>query len=110
MGIRRFTTVAIATGLITLNSAAAADPAAEQSFVPIGVVTDKTETTVVVESGDHLWKISQDHLDTTLGRAADDTEVAPFWSSVIESNQDKLRSGDPDLIFPGEVVVLPADD
>jgi len=109
MGIRRFTTVAIATGLITVSSAAAADPAGEQSFLPIGVVTDETETTVVVENGDHLWKISASHLDDALGRPAEDGEIAPFWRSVIESNRDDLRSGDPDLIYPGEVVVLPPD-
>jgi nucleoid-associated protein YgaU len=26
---------------------------------------------------------------------------------VIEANRDHLRSGDPDLIYPGESIVLP---
>jgi hypothetical protein len=26
---------------------------------------------------------------------------------VVEANRERLRSGDPDLIYPGETVVLP---
>jgi nucleoid-associated protein YgaU len=26
---------------------------------------------------------------------------------VIEANRDRLRSGDPDLIYPGEEIILP---
>jgi hypothetical protein len=35
-------------------------------------------------------------------------EITPVWVEVIAANRDRLRSGDPDLIFPGEIVVLPA--
>jgi nucleoid-associated protein YgaU len=42
-----------------------------------------------------------------LGRTAGPDEVAGFWRSVIEANRELIRSGDPDLIYPGEVVVLP---
>jgi len=59
---------------------------------------------VVVERGDHLWKISARHI----GPEATDGEVAPYWREVITVNTPHLRSGDPDLIFPGEVVRLPA--
>lgn len=59
------------------------------------------QTTVV--PGDHLWKISAHHLS----RYAPDREVAPYWLEVIEMNRADLRSGDPDLIFPGEVIRLP---
>lgn len=73
--------------------------------VPIGVVDDpgSPSGTVVVERGDHLWKISERHL----GPATPDLQVAPYWREVIEVNTPTLRSGDPDLIYPGEVVVLP---
>jgi hypothetical protein len=37
-----------------------------------------------------------------------DTEVAPYWVAVCERNRATLTSGDPNLIFPGEVVTLPA--
>lgn len=58
---------------------------------------------VVVVKGDHLWKISARHL----GEDAGDEEIAPYWREVIETNTPHLRSGDPDLIYPGEVVQLP---
>jgi nucleoid-associated protein YgaU len=34
-------------------------------------------------------------------------EISPYWRVVIETNREGLRSGDPDLIYPGETVVLP---
>ena len=34
-------------------------------------------------------------------------EVARHWRQVIEVNLERLRSGDPDLIYPGEVFDLP---
>lgn len=63
-----------------------------------------SQGTVVVEKGDHLWKISADHL----GPEASDGQIAPYWLEVVEVNTPTLRSGDPDLIYPGEVVALPA--
>ncbi|HUF14433.1 MAG TPA: hypothetical protein VMQ46_00925 [Acidimicrobiia bacterium] len=61
-------------------------------------------TSVVVERGDHLWKISERHL----GPGATAAEVVPYWLEVIDVNTSGLRSGDPDLIYPGEVIELPA--
>lgn len=70
-----------------------------------------TETTepdvVVVESGDNLWAIAERHLARVWDRAPSDGEIAPYWVELIEANRDGIRSGDPDLIFPGERIVLP---
>jgi nucleoid-associated protein YgaU len=63
-----------------------------------------------VVRGDNLWTIARDHLAAELGRrAADlsDREIGAYWSTVVEENRGRLRSGDPDLIFPGEMVELP---
>lgn len=96
------------TAIITLSSLAMAEPAGEPSFVPVGLTTvDETAGSVVVERGDHLWKISQDHLDQALGEPATVGDVDPYWRSVIDANRDRIRSGDPNLIYPGEVVMLP---
>lgn len=59
--------------------------------------------TVVVRKGDHLWKIAERHLT----EKASSTPVAPYWREVVSHNEPHLRSGDPDLIYPGEVVELP---
>lgn len=107
MGSRRIRVVLVAIAMSAVGTVAWADPAGEVSFVPIGLVPDSSAASVVVERGDHLWKISQNHLDQRLGRTAGPDEVAGFWRSLIEANRELIRSGDPDLIYPGEVVVLP---
>ncbi|MCZ7526347.1 MAG: hypothetical protein M5U14_08220 [Acidimicrobiia bacterium] len=67
-------------------------------------------TTHVIVPGEHLWSIAADHLARTTGlppsRLGND-EIARTWIRVVEANRSRLASGDPDLVFPGEVVVLP---
>jgi hypothetical protein len=66
---------------------------------------------VVVAEGDNLWVLAARHLAASSGRASTDVpdaEVAPYWARVCDANRDRLASGDPDLVFPGERVVLPA--
>lgn len=97
-----------ATTLLSIGSVALAQPAGSPSFVPVSMSQPRPgDTSVVVEPGDHLWKISEEHLAGVLGRHAEDAEVDPYWRSVIETNRDLLASGDPDLIYPGETVTLP---
>jgi nucleoid-associated protein YgaU len=94
--------------LLSIGSVAVAQPAASPSFVPVSISeTSPVPDSVVVEPGDHLWKISEEHLAGVLGRPAEDAEIDPYWRSVIETNRDLLASGDPDLIYPGETVALP---
>lgn len=71
---------------------------------------DPTDKEVVVEPGDHLWKLAEERMREVLGRTPEDSEVAPYWRKVIDVNRSRLRSGDPDLIFPGEEIVLPPPD
>jgi uncharacterized membrane protein YgcG len=63
-----------------------------------------------VERGDNLWAIARDRLAEVSGRRSvelSDREVAAYWATVVEANRGRLRSRDPDLIYPGEVVELP---
>jgi nucleoid-associated protein YgaU len=107
MGNRRANSILLATLLITVSAVAMAAPAGEPSFVPVGLDPGSTATSVMVKRGDHLWKISQRHLEQVLARPTGANEVDPFWRSVIEANQPRLRSGDADLIYPGETIVIP---
>ena len=66
--------------------------------------------TVIVREGDHLWKIARRHLEEVIGAAVTGGQIARYWRSLIDHNIDRLRSGDPDLIYPGEVIVLPASE
>ncbi len=61
-----------------------------------------------VRTGDHLWAIAEQVLMLRTGRPiVPDHEIAPFWRHLIEVNRSTLRSGDPDLIFPGEMLTIP---
>jgi nucleoid-associated protein YgaU len=63
-----------------------------------------------VVSGDNLWTIARDHLAEIRGRPAaelSDREIAVYWLKVIKANRARLKSGEPDLIYPGERTVLP---
>ena len=63
---------------------------------PEATVTVPELATAIVERGDSLWRISRQ----VYGRGIRYTEI-------FEANQDQIRN--PDLIFPGQVFVLPPD-
>ena len=63
-----------------------------------------------VALGDNLWTIARDRLAKVTGRPAaalSEREIARYWLDVVDANRASLRSGDPDLIFPGETIKLP---
>lgn len=62
-----------------------------------------------VQCGDNLWEIAESQLSVQLGRGPSSSEVAPYWRELVNLNRGSLRSGEPDLIFPGELIALPAD-
>jgi len=101
--------VTLVTVVVMIGSAAMAEPAGTPTFVPVslGDGAPASEGSVVVEPGDHLWKISASHLEGILDRPPEPAEIDPYWRDVIETNRASLSSGAPDLIYPGEVIELP---
>jgi hypothetical protein len=70
-----------------------------------------TATTVTVGPGDDLWRLAATRLAAATNRPrADlaDAEIARYWVAVCEANRGVVRSGDVNLVYPGEVLVLPA--
>lgn len=64
---------------------------------------------VQVHGGDDFWRLAEQHLATSWGRAPNPAEVAPYWRQMIDANRDRLAPpGDPNLIFPGQTFVFPA--
>jgi hypothetical protein len=66
-------------------------PASPTSPPPSAVATHR------IAPGEHLWSIAAGHA----------TDVAPYWRRLVELNRPHLRSGDPDLVYPGESIELP---
>jgi nucleoid-associated protein YgaU len=65
------------------------------STAPRATPAAGTTRTYVVRSGDSLSKIAKEHY----GRAED-------WRKIYEANRDLIK--DPDLIYPGQELKLPA--
>jgi nucleoid-associated protein YgaU len=64
----------------------------------------------VVAAGENLWTIAAAALGSaprSAPGALSDRAIAPYWASVVAANRPFLRSRDPDLIYPGEVIRLP---
>jgi hypothetical protein len=85
-----------------------APPAPDPSPVPAEPTS--LPAPYVVVSGDSLWTIAAAHLARATGRAVAEVpvgEVASYWARVVDHNRDALRSGNPNLIYPGEALELP---
>lgn len=63
--------------------------------------------TWVVSSGEHFWSIASSHVGDTLGHPPTALQVVEYWRSLVDANLPVIRSGNPDLIHPGEVLELP---
>ena len=106
-GLRGLTVALFVCALLGADIALAGE-GADQVRMPIGPgAHDSRPRQVTVVEGDHLWKISKRHLEDQMQRLPANSEIGPYWRNVIDENLATLRSGDPDLIYPGEVIELP---
>jgi hypothetical protein len=64
--------------------------------------------TWTVRPGDDFWSIAEIVVARASSAPAGGRHIALYWSRLIEANRGRLpRPGDPDLLFPGDLVVLP---
>jgi hypothetical protein len=88
--------------------AVAPTPVTPPPTAPSPVASPPAPTrTYAVRAGDNLWRISRAELIVRGNAAPDDSTIARYWQAVIAANRATLRSGNPNLIFPGELVALP---
>jgi len=60
----------------------------------------QAHSTYQVEPGDSLWRIAARHLGSDATTAQTAREVNRLW----ELNQQRIGTGNPDLIFPGQTL------
>jgi hypothetical protein len=89
-----------------LPAPAAPAPAVAAATPPVPTPASPSAR-VVVRPGDNLWLIARTSLTGVSTRRPTDSEVMRHWLVVIAANRSTLRSGDPSLIFPGEIVTVP---
>lgn len=65
-------------------------------------------TTWTVAPGESFWTIAEDLTSDRLGRRAEDREVDPVWRRLVDANRGRLlEPGNPDLLWPGQVLDVP---
>lgn len=103
------------TGLIVPTGATVDAPRSVSGSVPTPRLAQlrfsPKEGTYEVRSGDSLWSIAEDVIDPVppSGTTGEET-TASYWVRLVDLNRDRLRSDNPDLIYPGEIVELPSLD
>jgi nucleoid-associated protein YgaU len=80
------------------------EPRPETAGPPPAAVVDEW----VVAPGDSFWSIAAEVVAERAGGAAGEREVAAYWRRLVAANADRVTTGDPDLIHPGQRFVLPA--
>jgi hypothetical protein len=69
----------------------------------------RVPATVTLRPGDSFWSVAEDVVEHALGREPTDEEVAPYWLALVAANRSRLADpAVPDLVFPGQVLVLPS--
>lgn len=94
----------------TTSTTVAEQPAPTEAPPTPSAATPATPATYVVAPGDNLWRIAERHLAAASGRPVEAlplADVHAYWLRLIDTNLAHLASGDPNLIFPGEQLMLP---
>jgi hypothetical protein len=101
--------------LVALDDAAPGDEEATMTWLPPDKALAPTPApapsrppeTWVIEPGEHLWAVAEQHLAEEWGRSPSDAETAPYWRMLVERNRSRLPNpNDPDLVYPGLVIEL----
>lgn len=93
------TTIAVAITLPPTLS-----PAADRAATP-----PPPARTWSIKRGEHLWFVAETVLTQQLGHVPSTTEITRYWKQLISANHDRLVDpANPDLVFTGQELVLPA--
>lgn len=82
----------------------------DEDGIPIGLEFPLYNSEHTIIGGENLWLIAANQLAAITERELNEvsqTQIAIYWERVIDTNRSNLRSGNPDLVYPGEVVKFP---
>lgn len=74
------------------------------------VVRSPEDARYTIRPGDSLWLVAERQVAAShdTGAPPGEREVARYWVRLVEANRSTLRSGNPGLVYPGEIILLPA--
>lgn len=62
-----------------------------------------------VRDGESFWAIAEAEVARVSKQQPDLAQIDAYWRAVVRANADQLvHPGNPDLVYPGQVFVLPA--
>ncbi len=62
----------------------------------------------IVSVGENLWSIAKAQLTKNTDTTPTNAEIGPYWARLVEQNRGSLSSGNANLIYPGEMIQIPA--
>lgn len=83
-------------------------------LVPVAPVPERAPAQAApqewtVRPGEHFWSIAETVLRRATGARPTDEEVAEYWQRLVAANRSRLPDrGNPDLLYPGQTLRLPA--
>jgi hypothetical protein len=86
------------------------DAAAPPGAVPGAASPPSAAEQRRIRAGEHLWAIAAATVAADRGVAVAqlaEAEIHRYWRELMAANATRLRSGDVDVVYPGEVLVLP---
>ncbi|MCX7621719.1 MAG: hypothetical protein N2037_12855, partial [Acidimicrobiales bacterium] len=84
--------------------ASTADEPAPHGTTPPGL----SASIWTIAPGEHLWHVSATTLARAWSRPPTNAEIASYLNQLIRLNADRfVVPGEPDLVYPGQVFVLP---
>ncbi|MHB1535749.1 MAG: LysM peptidoglycan-binding domain-containing protein [Acidimicrobiales bacterium] len=64
--------------------------------------------TWTIRPGDHLWAVADATLTRAWGRTPDARTLGSYWWTLVQLNRPRLPDpANPDLVYPGDLVLLP---
>lgn len=107
------TTVSVAITMPPRPSAPATSSPATSASAGSATLTEATPPppgrSWSIKRGEHLWFVAETVLTEQLGRVPSTKETTGYWQRLIKANRDRLvDQANPDLVFTGQELVLPA--